>query len=73
MELKIYFACPECEEIFRASQVRQPERVSGRFKCERCLATIHEWDGVYEYLRWARVQSAKMKTGNIGERRLAEE
>ena len=55
--MKVYFACSLCEQVYRASQIRRPERAFGRFKCEACPATVHEWDGAYEYLGWMHMPS----------------
>ena len=59
--LKVYFACSVCEQIYRASQIRRPEHVYGRFKCEGCPATVHEWDGTYEYLGWTNMPSWELR------------
>ena len=34
-------ACPECEQIYIASQVRRPNRVTGRFEREGCPIASH--------------------------------
>jgi hypothetical protein len=50
--ITVYFACPHCNLVYQAKQVRFFERISGTFDCSECSKPVHSWSGPYNYLYW---------------------
>ena len=66
-ETKVYFTCPCCELVYRTSQVRTSERLSGRIACVKCCTTVHSWTGLYDFISWKPVIRRRQTAAGMDE------
>jgi hypothetical protein len=48
--LRIYFICRGCTKVYVAAQTHKP--APGRYNCEDCGKTVHDWAGYYSFTDW---------------------
>jgi hypothetical protein len=56
----VIFLC-KCGVAYTATQVRAPERKSGKFNCAECKAEIYSWSGGYDYRSWKPIKPKPKK------------
>jgi hypothetical protein len=52
----VYFACPKCSLLYKATQKRRSEQVSGSIDCLKCKRPVHQWSGFYDFIGWRPVR-----------------
>lgn len=55
----VNFACPACNQVYRATQERFAYVRPGRFDCIECNAEVYAWRSHCDYTGWQAVASKR--------------